>query len=93
MSIFDLYPSARRTAYTVQWIVNGIMGVVAIVLTALGLSPTWWIITQAVINFVWTYTGLVAQANTVTTPDTDGSAYVDAEDYAEGSTASEPTPE
>lgn len=64
MNPLDNYPAVRRAAYFVQWVVNLSLGVVGIVLTANGESPQWFIITGAVFNFVWTYTGLTAQVNT-----------------------------
>lgn len=56
------YPGLRKFAYLLQWVVNLILGVIAIVLTAKGLSPEWFIITTGALNFVWTYLGLTAQA-------------------------------
>lgn len=58
------YPSLRRALYLIQWVVNLILGISAIVLTAMGDSPAWFLIVGAVFNFVWTYTGITAQANT-----------------------------
>lgn len=60
-------PTLRRNLYLAQWVVNGILGVVGVVLTALGESPVWYVITTAVFNFVWTYTGIAARGN-VTVP-------------------------
>lgn len=64
-------PKARQVLYLAQWIVNGVLGIVSIVLVALHQNPVWWVIVQAVFNFVWTYTGLAAQTN-VTGTDADG---------------------
>ena len=58
------YPALRRALYIAQWVINLILGIFAVVLTALGESPAWFIIVGLVFNFVWTYTGLTAQANT-----------------------------
>lgn len=73
MNPFDLYPGARKAAYFIQWLSNLILGIVSIVLVALGENPMWWIITQAVFNFIWSYTGLTAQANV--SPDLDDDIY------------------
>lgn len=64
MNPLDQYPGARKALYIIQWIVNLVLGVVAIILTALGKSPEWFVLTGAAFNFVWTYTGITAQANT-----------------------------
>lgn len=69
MNPFDLYPGARKALYVLQWIVNLVLGIIAIILTALGRSPEWFVITGAVFNFVWTYTGITAQANTPASDD------------------------
>lgn len=64
-------PQARQVLYLAQWIVNGILGIVSIVLVAIHHNPLWWIIVQAIFNFVWTYTGVAAQTN-VTGTDIEG---------------------
>lgn len=64
MNPFDIYPELRKVGYLVQWVVNLMLGILAVVLTVLGESPVWFIIVTAVFNFVWTYTGLTAQVNT-----------------------------
>ena len=63
MNPLDAYPQARRIAYFVQWTVNLVLGVIAVVLTTLGESPLWYVITTGVFNFIWSYTGLTAQQN------------------------------
>jgi len=63
----DEYPQVRRALYLAQWLLNGVMGVLTIVLLAVGdglTLPVWFIITGAVLNFVWTYTGITARSNT-----------------------------
>lgn len=65
MNPLDQYPAARRIAYLIQWMVNLVLGVIAVVLTSLGESPLWFVITTGAFNFIWTYTGLTAQTNTV----------------------------
>lgn len=70
MNPLDLYPNLRRVLYIAQWVVNLILGVIAVVLTALGESPTWFIIVGAVFNFVWSYTGITAQTNTAADVET-----------------------
>jgi len=70
MNPLDAHPKARRAAYLAQWTVNLVLGVVSIVLVAQDQNPQWWIITQAVFNFLWTYLGLTAQHN-VTDPQLD----------------------
>lgn len=73
MNPLDNYPKARTVAYFLQWVINGVLGITSIVLVSLDMNPTWWIITQAVFNFLWTYLGLTAQKN-VTQPEPDYSA-------------------
>lgn len=58
------YPRLRKAAYAVQWVVNLALGVTAIVLTSLGQSPLWFVITTGAFNFVWSYLGLTAQSHT-----------------------------
>jgi len=65
------YPKVREGAYAFQWITNLVLLVIGIVLTAQGLSPLWWVITQLVANGVWGYLGLTAQGN-VTGTDAEG---------------------
>lgn len=65
MNPLEQYPQARKALYMVQWVVNLALGIVAIVLTTQGQSPEWFVITGAVFNFVWTYTGLTAASNVV----------------------------
>ena len=78
MNPINEYPALRRALYLVQWIVNLALGATAVVLTALGESPLWYVITTGVFNFVWTYTGLTAQANTDVLPS--GTHHDDAAD-------------
>ena len=63
MNPLEEHPAARRVAYYIQWTVNLILGVIAVVLTTLGESPLWFVIATGVANFVWTYTGLTAAQN------------------------------
>jgi hypothetical protein len=65
------YPKIREGAYIFQWSTNLVLLVIGIVLTAQGLSPLWWVITQLVANGVWGYLGLTAQ-NNVTGNDIEG---------------------
>lgn len=60
------YPKLRKGLYVAQWLVNLVLGIAAIVLTTQGQSPQWFILTGAVFNFIWTYTGTVASNNTKT---------------------------
>lgn len=63
----DDWPRIRRAMYIAQWMLNGVMGALTIIFLAVGdgLSlPLWFMITGAVLNFVWTYTGITAQSNT-----------------------------
>jgi hypothetical protein len=57
------YPKVREYAYLFQWVVNLILLIIGIILTAMGLSPLWWVITQLVANGLWGYLGLTAQGN------------------------------
>lgn len=59
----DDYPQIRKVLYVVQWIVNGVLGVIGVVLVARNESPLWFVITTAAFNFVWTYTGATASGN------------------------------
>lgn len=63
MNLLNDYPQVRKYLYLAQWFVNLVLGAMAIVLTSMGKSPEWFVITGAVFNFVWTYTGIVAQTN------------------------------
>lgn len=81
MNPLDQYPAIRERLYLVQWAVNGIMGAVAVVLTALGQSPLWYIIATGVLNFVWSYTGTVA-ANNIT-PSIDAPTHPDLDDIVQ----------
>lgn len=59
----DSRPQLRERLYLVQWLVNLIVGVAGIVLTALGLAPSWFTIAVSALSFVWTYLGLTASSN------------------------------
>lgn len=72
MNPLEQFPKVRNTLYIVQWVVNLALGALGVALVALGESPLWFVITTAVFNFVWSYTGLTAQANTSTTPAVEG---------------------
>ena len=67
MNPLDQYPAIRRYLYLVQWVVNLVMGVIAVVLLAKGQTPESFIIVTAAFNFIWTYTGLTAQGNVTET--------------------------
>jgi hypothetical protein len=64
----EQYPGVRKALYTVQWIVNGVLGILGVVYTARGDSPAWLVLVAAVFNFVWAYTGLTASANVPESP-------------------------
>lgn len=64
MNPLESYPKIREYLYMLQWFVNLILGAIAVILTIQNLSPAWFIMTTAVLNFIWTYTGLTAQQNT-----------------------------
>lgn len=68
MNPLDNYPGARKALYLLQWVVNLALGITALVLTTQSQSPEWFVLTGAVFNFVWTYTGITAQTNTVDKP-------------------------
>lgn len=76
MNPLNEYPGLRKAAYLIQWVVNLILGIMAVVLTSLGESPLWFVITTGAFNFVWSYTGLTAQTNT----DSDIVVYADGEE-------------
>lgn len=64
MNPLEQYPSIRKNLYIAQWLVNLVLGCIAVVLTIMGNSPMWYVITTAVFNFIWSYTGMTAQSNT-----------------------------
>lgn len=64
MNPLEMYPRVRRWLYLAQWVVNLLLGAIAVVLTTLGESPLWYVIATGVFNFVWSYTGITAQSNT-----------------------------
>jgi hypothetical protein len=64
MNPLDQYPSVRKALYLIQWLANGVVGVLGIVFTTQGQSPAWYVLTVACLAFVWTYTGITAQSNT-----------------------------
>ena len=70
MNPLNRYPGLRSALYLVQWVVNGILGAIAVVLVALGESPLWFVITSGVFNFLWSYAGLTAQGNVTPRPVT-----------------------
>ena len=67
MNPLNDYPQARKILYLVQWVVNGVMGVLGVVYAAansgIGSIPSWYIVLGLVFNFIWTYTGITAQTN------------------------------
>lgn len=71
MNPLDNLPYVRKALYFVQWVANGVIGVLGIVFTAKGDSPAWFILTVACLAFLWTYAGITAQTN-VATPDDPG---------------------
>jgi hypothetical protein len=69
MTPLEQYPQLRKALYTLQWIANLALGILAVVFTAKGESPQWLIIAGLVGNFVWTYTGLTASGNVAPVAD------------------------
>jgi 4-hydroxybenzoate polyprenyltransferase len=63
----DQYPKLRKALYLAQWVLNGVTGVLGIVFTAQGDTPEWYVLTVAVLAFVWTYAGITAQTNVTPT--------------------------
>ena len=63
MNPLDNMPGLRKALYFVQWVINGVTGVLGIVYTAQGESPAWYVLTVACLAFVWTYAGITAQGN------------------------------
>lgn len=68
MNPLDEYPRARKVLYLVQWVITGILGVIAVVLVALGESPLWFVIANGAFNFIWSYAGVTAQGNVTPAP-------------------------
>lgn len=79
MNPLDSRPKLREVAYLVQWITNLFLGIVSIVLVALHDNPLWWVIVQAVFNFVWTYLGITAKNNVSYNEYETSDAYVEPE--------------
>ena len=67
MNPLDSYPRAREVAYLIQWVVNGVLTIAAVVFATLGTSledlPPWYVLTLAIAPALWTYLGLTAQHN------------------------------
>lgn len=66
MNPLDNYPGVRKALYLIQWLVNGVTGVMGIIFTAQGESPAWYVLTVACLAFLWTYAGITAQSNVQT---------------------------
>lgn len=62
------YPKVRDHLYLAQWIANGVLGAIGVVLVLLGDSPLWFVVVSALGNYVWSYLGLTAKRN-VTEPE------------------------
>lgn len=75
MNPLDQYPGVRKALYLIQWIANGIMGVLGIVFlndSEPGV-PSQFTLAGLILAFVWTFTGITAQTNTTApTPDEGG---------------------
>lgn len=69
MNPLDQYPSVRRALYLLQWITTGATGVLGVIFATQQDVPQWYTIAVAALAFVWTYTGLTAQANTPAPPN------------------------
>lgn len=67
MNPLDQYPQIRAALYLLQWVVNGILTIAAVVFVSLGTPidklPEWYILTLAIAPALWTYLGLTAQRN------------------------------
>lgn len=63
MNPLEKYPAIREKLYLVQYLVNLILGAIGVALISLAESPLWYVVTTAVFNFVWSYTGLTAKQN------------------------------
>lgn len=65
MNPLNDHPTARKYAYLFQWVVNLAMGVLGIIYLNdnAGGIPHWYVVAGLVFNFIWSYTGLTAQAN------------------------------
>lgn len=72
MNPLEQYPGVRKALYTLQWIANGVMGVLGIVFLNDDKDgvPQLFTLAGLILAFVWTYAGLTASANV---PD-DGEA-------------------
>lgn len=73
MTPLERYPKVRTALYDLQWVVNGALGLIAVIVLALqGELPLWLTITTAAFNFVWAYTGITARQNVEPADDPAG---------------------
>lgn len=65
------YPKIREYLYLLQWVVNGVLAVAAVVFLVQGTDlddvPKWYAYAVAIGPVLWTYLGITAQTNV--TPD------------------------
>ena len=70
MNPLDSHPRARRAAYYVQFVVAGLILLVGIGYAAAEAAlPTWYVVTAAVTQGLWSYLGLTAGGNVNTPAD------------------------
>lgn len=69
-----LDPKIRKTLYTIQYIVNGVLTVAGAFFAATGQAdslPSWYVVALAVGPVLWTYLGLTASNNVTPAPVDD----------------------
>ena len=64
MNPLNDFPTARKYAYYVQFVVAGLITLLALGFAAADLAlPTWYVVTAAVTQGLWSYLGLTAGQN------------------------------
>lgn len=67
MNPLNDYPGARKSLYTLQWLVGGVLVVAGAYFTLSGTDidalPRWYVVTAGLSPVVWTYLGVTAAQN------------------------------
>lgn len=65
MNPLNDYPTVRRIAYLIQFVVAGAVLLIGVGYGAAAAElPTWYVVTAAVTSGLWSYLGLTAASNT-----------------------------
>lgn len=90
------YPKIREYLYLLQWLVNGVLAVAAVVFLVQGRNledvPTWYAYAVAIGPVLWTYLGITAQTN-VTPTLTDDYTIDEDDDLSYEDAGGQPFPE